>query len=192
MALNKFMTVGRNIKAHRKANKWTQEDLAKKVGLTSSIVSKMELGAKPMDAFTVVRFAIALGCRYSDLLMVDGNKTTFHNIPVTKREWDKIDTIRSEKGWDLDSFAEKVGVTEMAFYNWYTGRNNASLGTFQKILDVLNIQMNDLVEQEELFTEEEQKNEERKKDIRIIKIISAIDTLIEALDDIRCELCGAE
>jgi transcriptional regulator with XRE-family HTH domain len=93
----------------------------------------------------------------------------------------------------LDTFAEKVGVTEMAFYNYYTGRNNASLGTFQKILDVLNIQMNDLVEQEELFTEkEEPKTEEPKKDIRIVKIISAIDTLIEALDDIRCELCGAE
>lgn len=192
MALNKFLTVGRNIKAHRKANKWTQEDLAKKVGLTSSIVSKMELGNKPVDAFTVIRFALALGCKYSDLLKVDGNKTTFHNIPVTKREWEKIDTIRSEKGWDLDSFAEKVGVTKMAFYNWQTGRNNASLGTFQMILDLLDIQMNDLVEQEELFTDKEEPKTEGKKDVRIDKIIVVIDTLIEALDDIRCELCGAE
>ena len=186
-ALNKFVVVGRNIKAHRKANKWTQEDLAKKVGLTSSIVSKMELGTKPVDAFTVIRFSLALGCQYADLLKTDGNKVMFHNIPVTKREWDKIESIICEKGWDLEDFAEKIGVTIMAFYNWNTGRNNASVGTFQKILDGIDIQMSDLVEQEELFTEEEPKKEEPVN--RIGRIVSAIDTLIEALEDIRCELC---
>lgn len=185
-ALNKFCVVGRNIKAYRKVNKWTQEDLAKKVGLTASIVSKMELGTKPVDVFTVIRFSLALGCRYADLLKTDWNKVMFHNLPVTKREWDKIETIISEKGWETEDFAEKIGVTPMAFYNWSTGRNNASVETFQKILDVLNIQMDDLVEQEELFTEEPKKEEPVN---RISKIVTAIDTLIEALEDIRGELC---
>ena len=87
----------------------------------------------------------------------------------------------------MEDFAEKIGVTIMAFYNWNTGRNNASVGTFQKILDGIDIQMSDLVEQEELFTEEEPKKEEPVN--RISRIVSAIDTLIEALEDIRGELC---
>lgn len=184
---NKFLMVGKNIKARRKANKWTQEQLAKRAGVTASIVSKMELGTRPVDAFATIRFSIALGCKYADLLKVDGNKTAFHNIPVTAREWDKLDTIRAEKGWDLDDLAEKVGVTPMAFYNWNTGRNNASVETFQKILDVLDVQISDLVDQNELFTEDEQPKDDRSE-----KIVSIIDTLIEALEDIKGELCDAK
>ena len=183
-ALNKFFVIGRNIKAYRKANKWTQEELAKRVGLTSSIVSKMELGTKPVDAFTVIRFSLALGCKYADL-MKNGDKVMFHNIPVTQREWDKIATIFNEKGYDTEDFAKKIGVTPMAFYNWNTGRNNASVETFQKILDSMNIQMTDLEEQEELFTAEPK---EEPNQNRIGKVISAIDTLIEALSDIRDDL----
>lgn len=183
-ALNKFGIVARNIKAHRKAKKWTQEDLAKKVGLTSSVVSKMELGTKPMDAFTVIRFALALGCKYSDLMVVDGTKTMFHNIPVTLSEWEKILTIASERGMEADDLAGKIGVTGGVFYHYTAGRSNASVDTFQKILDAIDIQMTDLVEQETLFTE----TKENKYD----KIVSAIDTLISALEDIRCDLCDAK
>lgn len=75
----------------------------------------------------------------------------------------------------------------MAFYNWNTGRNNASVETFQKILDVLDVQISDLVDQNELFTEDEQQKDDRSE-----KIVSIIDTLIEALEDIKGELCGAK
>lgn len=75
----------------------------------------------------------------------------------------------------------------MAFYNWNTERNNASVETFQKILDVLDVQISDLVDQNELFTEDEQQKDDRSE-----KIVSIIDTLIEALEDIKGELCGAK
>lgn len=186
--MNKLETIGKNIKIHRRALKWTQEQLAKNVGVSASIISKFELGTKPVDVITLIKIASALGVKYSELFRTVANKTMFHNIPVTVQEWDKLQTIANNKGFESDEVAEKIGVTPMAFYNWNTGRNNASLETFQKFLDVIDIQVSDFEEQHELFTEVAE--EPKKPDVQ--KIIVAIDTLIEALEDIRGELCGAE
>lgn len=54
-------------------------------------------------------------------------------------------------------------------------------------MDVLDVQISDLVDQNELFTEDEQQKDDRSE-----KIVSIIDTLIEALEDIKGELCGAK
>lgn len=186
--MNKLETIGKNIKIHRRALKWTQEQLAKHVGVSASIISKFELGTKPVDVITLIKIASALGVKYSELFRTDANKMMFHNIPVTVQEWDRLQTIANNKGFESDEVAEKIGVTQMAFYNWNTGRNNASLETFQKFLDVIDIQVSDLVEQNELFTEVA----EEPKEPDVQKIIVAIDTLIEALEYIRGELCGAE
>lgn len=184
--MNKLEMIGKNIKMHRKSLKWTQEQLAKQVGVSASIMSKYELGTKPVDAITLIKIASALGVKYSELFRTDANNVMYHNIPVTVREWEKLQTIASEKGMEIDDLAEKVGVTKSVFNHYNKGRNNATVETFQKILDAIDISMDDLTEQNALFCEKD----DDKPDLH--KIIMAIDTLIEALDDIRCELCGAE
>lgn len=185
--MNKLEIIGKNIKTHRKAMKWTQEQLAKRVGISASIISKFELGTKPIDAITLIKIASALGVKYAEMFRVDANTVMCHNIPVTVREWEKLQSIASEKGMDLDDLAEKIGTTKGVFYHYNSGRNNAKVETFQRILDAIDIQITDLVDQNALFVEDD---EPKKTDVQ--KIIVAIDTLIEALEDIRCELCGAE
>ena len=105
--MNKLETIGKNIKIHRRALKWTQEQLAKHVGVSASIISKFELGTKPVDVITLIKIASALGVKYSELFRTDANKMMFHNIPVTVQEWDKLQTIASNKGFESDEVAEK-------------------------------------------------------------------------------------
>ena len=62
--MDKLETIGKNIKIHRRALKWTQEQLAKHVGVSASIISKFELGTKPVDVITLIKIASALGVKY--------------------------------------------------------------------------------------------------------------------------------
>ena len=133
--MNKLEMIGKNIKMHRKSLKWTQEQLAKQVGVSASIMSKYELGTKPVDAITLIKIASALGVKYAELFRIDANNVMCHNIPVTVREWEKLESVASEKGLELDDLAEKIGVTKGVFYHYNNGRNNAKVETFQKILE---------------------------------------------------------
>ena len=61
---------GRNLKAARRARRWTQEDLGHAAGLHSTEVGRLERGDREPRLSTIVRLARALELTAADL--VDG------------------------------------------------------------------------------------------------------------------------
>ena len=62
------VTIGENIKLLREIKKMTQEDLAQKLGVTSSNVSQIESGDRGLSIEKAVLIADALGVSLMDLL----------------------------------------------------------------------------------------------------------------------------
>ena len=54
-------TFGSNVRQHRKAKGWTQDELAGRVGVTLETIGKIERGAVPPSFDTAERIAKALG-----------------------------------------------------------------------------------------------------------------------------------
>lgn len=54
-------TFGANVRHHRKAKGWTQDQLAERVGVTIETIGKVERGAVPPSFDTAERIAKALG-----------------------------------------------------------------------------------------------------------------------------------
>jgi transcriptional regulator with XRE-family HTH domain len=67
MPLHSLEPTGR-IKAHRKALRWTQRDLAEKTGLAHNFISETENGHRGMQVRTLVTFARALKVRTDFLI----------------------------------------------------------------------------------------------------------------------------
>jgi transcriptional regulator with XRE-family HTH domain len=74
---------------------------------------------------------------------------------------EKIASLRKQRGWTQDLFAEKVGVHKNHVTRWETGRMKPSTNTLRKIASVLGISLEalmdsnsvpvDLTEDPELF-----------------------------------------
>lgn len=62
------MTIGSKIKALRKAKGLTQEELAKKLGVSASMVGQYETGLRNPKLETLERFASALGANITEIV----------------------------------------------------------------------------------------------------------------------------
>lgn len=63
--------VGRAIREHRIAKGWDQHQLAEKVGIAATSISRHEHGAVTPNTPTIVRYAHALGVKPSELIDLD-------------------------------------------------------------------------------------------------------------------------
>ena len=63
--------IGRRIKNLREDNDWTQEDLAKRIHVTKSTISKIESGGQTLASDQLIAIAQALNARVEYLLCMD-------------------------------------------------------------------------------------------------------------------------
>ena len=61
-------TIGKRVRVERVWRDLTQEQLAKKAGVTRNFISAIERGDQGLDAFRLGRIAGALGLRLAELL----------------------------------------------------------------------------------------------------------------------------
>ncbi len=64
--------VGKRIAIIRKNKNMSQEELAKRVGLAQTLISRIERGARKVAAEELINFATALGVPISSLLEEEG------------------------------------------------------------------------------------------------------------------------
>lgn len=64
--------LGRRIRAMRKARRWTQEELADRVGLTTGAISQFETGKAVPRWNNLQKIADAFQCPVSDLVSAEG------------------------------------------------------------------------------------------------------------------------
>ena len=85
-----------NIKYLRKQNKWTQDDLAKKMGYTDrSMIAKIETGAVDLAESKIMAFAKVFGVKPSDLMGLDDVPFTSSSYDLLPDEASLIDNYRS-------------------------------------------------------------------------------------------------
>lgn len=78
--------VGNNIKAYRLLRKMTQEELAERVGVSTSFCANIEGGKKGISIYTLRDFADALGVTANDLLYNDSTDQRVDNIALLLRD----------------------------------------------------------------------------------------------------------
>ena len=78
--------VGNNIKAYRLLRKMTQEELAERVGISTSFCTNIEGGKKGISIYTLRDFADALGVTANDLLYDSCTNQRVDNIALLLRD----------------------------------------------------------------------------------------------------------
>ncbi len=65
---NLYVSIGKKIKDARKKARLSQEGLAKKISLSRSSLSNIEIGKHQPSLYTLYELALALNCEIQDLL----------------------------------------------------------------------------------------------------------------------------
>jgi len=118
------MELGRRIRFIRKEQKRTQEDIASIVGITKSMLSKIESGGAMPAVATLMKIATALGVRTADLLEDESNIGT---ILVTKDQYHTQDKwIDTNKGYSFFPFAssKRDKLMQPYLFRAYKGTHN--------------------------------------------------------------------
>lgn len=88
-----LIIVGNTIKAYRLLRKMTQEELAERVGVSTSFCTNIEGGEKGISIYTLRDFADALGVTANDLLYVSSTDRRVDNIALLL--WDRPNSFLS-------------------------------------------------------------------------------------------------
>ena len=80
-----LITIGNNLKTHRQIRRMTQEELAERVGISTSFCANIEGGKKGVSVYTLRDFADALGVTANDLLYESSPNQRIDNIVVLLR-----------------------------------------------------------------------------------------------------------
>jgi len=98
------MSIGRHIRKQRKQQNRTLDAVAQQVGITKSMLSKIETGKAMPAVATLTRIAAALGVEVSSIIdQANGIATVF----TAAVEAAKAPLIPTEKGYDFFPFASR-------------------------------------------------------------------------------------
>lgn len=84
MSINKL---SKNLIELRTKANLTQEDLAKKIGVTKQTISNYEKGSREPDIFTAIKFAVLFNCSLDDLILGGTN--------IDRKELSNLDDIEN-------------------------------------------------------------------------------------------------
>lgn len=110
-------TLYKNIRELRKANGWSQEELAKKLGYTDrSMIAKIESGAVDLAESKIMAFAKIFGVKPTTLMGWDDNANVF---PGIKTDLSGIDPKEIDDAIDLyERFENLSPEKQAAFLNY--------------------------------------------------------------------------
>lgn len=92
--------IGRNIRLYRKANNMTQEQLAEKVGVSTSFCANIERGGRAMSIQVLTKFAQALRVSV-DSLVLEPNE-------VENAHAENIRSLLSQSNEQVSALAEDI------------------------------------------------------------------------------------
>lgn len=86
-----YESIGNNIKMMRKIKKLGQQDLAKKISLSRSSLSNIEIGNHQPSIYTIYEIILALECKIEDILpSLEKYKTS---ITIKEKYLDVFNTL---------------------------------------------------------------------------------------------------
>ena len=104
-------TVGENIANLRKRLKWTQEELAIKVGYKSkSTINKIELGINELPQNKIISFAEVFGVTPTQLMGWDLKESPSKELELTENEKKLLDLYRNASNENKELIVEMLKV----------------------------------------------------------------------------------
>ena len=104
-------TVGENIANLRKRLKWTQEELAIKVGYKSkSTINKIELGINELPQNKIISFAEVFGVTPAQLMGWDLEESPSKELELTENEKKLLDLYRNASNENKELIVEMLKV----------------------------------------------------------------------------------
>jgi DNA-binding XRE family transcriptional regulator len=67
--------------------------------------------------------------------------------PLARGLGERLAALRDERGWSIETLAERLGVSRQAVWYWETGQRLPRAKHFEKMIDVLGLQEQDLLAQ---------------------------------------------
>lgn len=166
MSIN--IILGNNIKKYRLLMNFTRKDLAQKIGVTESTVSRYESNERTPNLKILKSIADALGVTINDLINNIENNMIDENVSIG----DKIKEYREIINITQKDLAEKSGLSESAIKYYETNKRNPKLETLSKIAEALGISINDLIIREEYkLIERVEKVESDEEDKIILNLV---------------------
>lgn len=139
--------IGGKIAELRKELELSQEELAKKIGVSRSALSLYEIDRREPDLETVKKIASLFGVTTDYLLGAEGDAMgTEEKInEITQRVGRNIRSIREQAGLSQDEFAEGFSVKQPTVANWETGKRQPDLNMLIQIAQFGGTSLDDLV-----------------------------------------------
>lgn len=91
---------------------------------------------------------------------------------------DKIEKLRTDRGWSVYRLAEKSGLTDKCIYNWYNRKTVPTVQTIEQVCEAFGLTLSqffaegNLIEVDdelaELFDDWRSLNDEQKKAVKIM------------------------
>lgn len=145
--MRKNCGIGERIKLKREEKKWTQEELARRMGYsTKSTIAKIETGVNDVSASNVEKFANVLGTTIAYLMgwkdeenhsKLEINKDT----PFVEIIGARISYIRHKRNMTIEELANKVGITPKQLEDMENGVNRGfNPELMKRFCEVLNVQ----------------------------------------------------
>lgn len=138
--------IGKRINELRKELELSQEELAKKIGVSRSALSLYEIDRREPDLETVKKIASLFGVTTDYLLGAEGDAMgTEEKInEIAQRVGRNIRSIREQAGLSQDEFAEGFSVKQPTVANWETGKRQPDLNMLIQIVQFGGTSLDDL------------------------------------------------
>ncbi len=138
--------IGKRINELRKELELSQEELAKKIGVSRSALSLYEIDRREPDLETVKKIASLFGVTTDYLLGAEGDAMgTEEKInEIAQRVGRNIRSIREQAGLSQDEFAEGFSVKQPTVANWETGKRQPDLNILIQIVQFGGTSLDDL------------------------------------------------
>lgn len=143
--MKKNCGIGERIKLKREEKKWTQEELARRMGYsTKSTIAKIETGVNDVSASNVEKFANILETSIAYLMGWEDEELKepplIPEAPLSERIGKKISYIRHKRNLSIEELAEKTGVTPSQLEDMENGVNRGfNPELMKRFCEVLNV-----------------------------------------------------
>ena len=133
------------LKDARKANGWTQDELAERAGTSKQVVSRYERGERSPKLGDAQKLMNALGLDFDRLAA--GNAQT-RGGDARKIFADNLNELLDRRGLSQVDVAVKLNVTTAAVSTWCSGKKYPRVDAMQKLASLLGVTMSALTSRE--------------------------------------------
>jgi len=137
--------IAQNLKRIRQLKGWTQDQVAKSLGITKGAVSNHENNQRVLNVFDIEKYANLYGVLPGTLFDVNFNEDKGRIVMNEKENIKKnIANLLKSKNWSTYDLATKIGVSQPAVQGWLS-RGSINKANLAKVAKLFNTTTDNLI-----------------------------------------------